>query len=174
VIGTLALRFAQADLLPFDYSAYAAEISHMADDLSGETHTEADAASLKLVSDAAADLSASAARAQEALRAISAGGVEPATKERINRALDGVEQDFLTPNGLVGRPWFKHTIYAPGSYAGYAAEIMPGVTEALAKGDSAVLRQESNAVAAALSRASARLVEISRLAQNSGADLGAH
>ena len=174
VIGTLALRFAQADLLPFDYSAYAAEISHMADDLSGETHTEADAASLKLVSDAAADLSASAARAQETLRAISAGAVEPGTKERINRALDGVEQDFLTPNGLVGRPWFKHTIYAPGSYAGYAAEIMPGVTEALAKGDSAVLRQESNAVAAALSRASARLVEISRLAQNSGADLGAH
>ena len=80
-------------------------------------------------------------------------------------ALPEVEQAFLAPDGLAGRPWFKHMVYAPGSYTGYASEVMPGVTEALDRNDSATLRQEADALSAALLRASARLDEIARLAE---------
>ena len=48
-----------------------------------------------------------------------------------SRALVTFEQLLLAPEGLMGRPWYRHTIYAPGSYAGYAAVVMPGVNEAI-------------------------------------------
>ncbi len=33
--------------------------------------------------------------------------------------------------GLPGRPWFTHQLYAPGEYTGYAAKAIPSVREAI-------------------------------------------
>jgi len=41
------------------------------------------------------------------------------------------ERRLTNPEGLPGRPWFKHEIYAPGQYTGYEAKTIPGVREAL-------------------------------------------
>ena len=49
----------------------------------------------------------------------------------LNTALRATEGDLLSPEGLPNRPWFKHTIYAPGEYTGYAAVVIPGVNEAI-------------------------------------------
>jgi N-acetylated-alpha-linked acidic dipeptidase len=89
-----------------------------------------------------------------------------AKQDQINHKLASVEQALLAPEGLVGRPWYKHTIYAPGSYAGYAAEVLPGVNEALDRDDAAVFQQEGASLAAALLRASTRLDEITKLAES--------
>ena len=35
------------------------------------------------------------------------------------------------PDGLPGRPWFVHLIYAPGFYTGYGVKTLPGVREAI-------------------------------------------
>jgi N-acetylated-alpha-linked acidic dipeptidase len=170
VLGTMALRFDEADILPFDYPAYAREIARGTHELAARGAHQADAdASLKAVSDAAATLSASASRAEQALHAISAEPLDAAKAEELNRDLAGVEQALLAPRGLAGRPWFKHTVFAPGSYAGYAAEVMPGVSEALGRNDVATLRTEAGALAEALTRAAARLDEIARLAQDAEA-----
>ena len=48
-------------------------------------------------------------------------------------------------------------IYAPGEYTGYAAVVIPGVNEALDKGDSERARQQLAALAAALERAAKAL-----------------
>ena len=50
---------------------------------------------------------------------------------------------MLSPAGLPNRPWYKHTIYAPGEYTGYAAVVIPGVNEAIDAKDAAV-RQPSS------------------------------
>ena len=170
VLGTLALRLDEADLLPFDYAAYASEIARAAADLASRTaNQEAQAAILKPVFDASAELSTSATRASQALAAISFQSLDPKKEREINRALAGVEQALLSPDGLAGRPWYKHTIYAPGSYSGYAAEIMPGISEALDCGDLRVLPREANSLAAALRRAALRLDDVARLAQDAAA-----
>ncbi|MGC1673180.1 MAG: transferrin receptor-like dimerization domain-containing protein, partial [Candidatus Acidiferrales bacterium] len=91
---------------------------------------------------------------------------DAAKQNQINHELASVEQALLAPEGLVGRPWYKHTIYAPGSYAGYAAEVLPGVNEALDRDDAVVFQQEGASLAAALLRASARLDEITKLADS--------
>lgn len=116
------------------------------------------------VTDAAAQLAESAARASLALQHGAATALNPAKQNELNRELVSVEQALLAPDGLSGRTWYKHTIYAPGTYAGYAAEVLPGANEALDRQDAATFTHESAALAAALRRASARLDEIARLA----------
>ncbi len=166
ILGILALRLDAADILPFDYSAYAEEIARAVKQVNARIPGNSDAeASLKPVADASAELVNAASRASSALGSLANVKLDSAQEEQLNRGLAAVEQDFLNPEGLAGRPWYKHTIFAPGSYAGYAAEVLPGVAEALDSGDSSTLHQEAQALAAALRRASVRLGEIERMAR---------
>jgi N-acetylated-alpha-linked acidic dipeptidase len=164
IMGTMVLRFDEADILPFDYPVYASEIEHRFTDRF-QSAREADQDILEPALEAAGQLSASALNASDALQAISGEPLDPARTDAINHLLVSVEQALLAPEGLTSRPWFKHLIYAPGSYAGYAAEVLPGITESLERNDSAALRSEASALTAALLRASARLDSVTRLAQ---------
>ncbi|HUO34647.1 MAG TPA: M28 family metallopeptidase [Candidatus Acidoferrum sp.] len=164
ILGIMALRLADADVLPFDYSLYAEEISAASTRLRARVEKEPqDAADLQPVLAASAKFTASAARAQVALASLVTHPVDAQKEAEINRELVEVEQDFLAPDGMLGRPWYRHTIYAPGSYAGYATQLLPGVTEALDRNDPAALSHESADLAAAIDRASARLDAITSL-----------
>jgi len=54
-----------------------------------------------------------------------------ASSQDLNHLLIESERKLTNPDGLPGRPWFKHEIYAPGQYTGYEAKTIPGVREAL-------------------------------------------
>ncbi|HMC30070.1 MAG TPA: transferrin receptor-like dimerization domain-containing protein, partial [Candidatus Angelobacter sp.] len=54
-----------------------------------------------------------------------------ATLMALNERLYKSERLFLSEKGLPGRPWFKHQIYAPGAYTGYAVKTIPAVREAI-------------------------------------------
>jgi len=165
ILGTLALRLDEADVLPFNYPTYALEIEHAATDVYVKVVNQSDQDALETTLDAAARLSAAAHRASEAIRMISDAPLDPAQARRINHALASVDQELLAPNGLGGRSWFKHTIFAPGSYDGYAATLIPGENDALLRNDSATLRREAASLGAALLRAASRLDEIARMAR---------
>jgi N-acetylated-alpha-linked acidic dipeptidase len=51
--------------------------------------------------------------------------------DKLNTLLFQAEKQLLQPNGLPGRPWYKHSIYAPGLYTGYGVKTLPGVREAI-------------------------------------------
>ena len=72
---------------------------------------------------------------------------------RLNLVLRQAERALLIPEGLPNRPWFRHAIYAPGQYTGYAAVVIPGVNEAIDKRDLERTRQQIAVLAAALNRA---------------------
>jgi N-acetylated-alpha-linked acidic dipeptidase len=55
----------------------------------------------------------------------------PRSFEAVNRRLIEAERRLTDPAGLPGRPWFKHLVYAPGIYTGYSAKTLPLVREAL-------------------------------------------
>lgn len=57
--------------------------------------------------------------------------LEAAKRGELDRLLQGLEQALTNDDGLPGRPWFKHLIYAPGIFTGYQAKTMPGVREAI-------------------------------------------
>jgi N-acetylated-alpha-linked acidic dipeptidase len=50
---------------------------------------------------------------------------------RLNGILQGIEQTLSAERGLPGRGWYKHMLYAPGMYTGYAAKTLPAVREAI-------------------------------------------
>ena len=60
---------------------------------------------------------------------------------------------MLDEKGLPKRPWFKHTIYAPGEFTGYAAVVIPGVNEGVDAEDFARTQAQLEALTAALNRA---------------------
>ena len=61
-----------------------------------------------------------------------ASNPKPSTNlNRLNQLLYQAEQKLLSPGGLPRRPWFKHTIYAPGYYTGYGVKTLPGIREAI-------------------------------------------
>src|SRR6185312_1333911 len=76
---------------------------------------------------------------------------------KLNETLIATERALLTPQGLPNRPWFKHAIYAPGKYTGYAAVVIPGVNEAIDAKDATTAQQQLGVVTAALTRAAATL-----------------
>jgi N-acetylated-alpha-linked acidic dipeptidase len=54
-----------------------------------------------------------------------------ARDERMNATLTGLEQALTDSQGLPGRDWYQHMIYAPGLYTGYGVKTLPGIREAI-------------------------------------------
>lgn len=52
-----------------------------------------------------------------------------------NIKLKKFERLFVHHDGLDGRNWFKHIVFAPGRYTGYAGVLLPGITEAIEDGN---------------------------------------
>ena len=152
VLGLEALRMADADVLPYDYVAYAREISA---DLASAKQRAADAGLAALdfaPAQAAAGRFAAAAQRAYALESAPSGDLA-----RLNSALRQTETAFLARAGLPGRPWYRHTIFAPGEHTGYAAVAIPGVNEGIDNQDAPRTAQQLQALARALDRAAAAL-----------------
>jgi N-acetylated-alpha-linked acidic dipeptidase len=61
------------------------------------------------------------------------GGAELASSSlaEVNKLLIESERRLTNSEGLPNRPWFKHQLYAPGFYTGYAVKTVPAVREAI-------------------------------------------
>lgn len=70
----------------------------------------------------------------------------------INTRLLQAERALTAPEGLAGRPWYKHLLYAPGFYTGYGVKTVPGVREAIEQGQWRDAEREILRAAAALER----------------------
>ena len=70
----------------------------------------------------------------------------------INKRLVQAERALTAPEGLNGRPWYRHLLYAPGFYTGYGVKTVPGVREAIEQGQWREAQREILRVAAALER----------------------
>ncbi len=151
VFGLEVLHMADTDVLPYDYQTYGKEIENYlktAQKAAGEKHLSLDFAA----AEKAAGRFSAAATAVHARQTAASGDLTA-----LNTALRGAEADLLNAKGLPGRPWFKHTIYAPGEYTGYAAVVIPGVTEAVEAGDASRAQGQLAVLADALDRAAATL-----------------
>jgi N-acetylated-alpha-linked acidic dipeptidase len=74
---------------------------------------------------------------------------------QLNGLLRTADQELLLPEGLPKRPWFKHSLYAPGLYTGYGVKTMPGAREAIDGHDWARANTELVRIAGALDKEAA-------------------
>jgi N-acetylated-alpha-linked acidic dipeptidase len=70
-------------------------------------------------------------RAVEQANAAGGAAMTSRSLTEVNELLVQSERKLTTPEGLPNRPWFKHQLYAPGFYTGYAAKTMPAIREAV-------------------------------------------
>lgn len=131
--GTMALRLANATLLPFDVGTYATALGGFVARLDEIPERAARLDVQPLV--AAVTALGDAGRALDAriATALATGRVDAAAAAAVNDALRAFERTWLDDAGIPGRPWFKHLLFAP-RYT-YAAMTLPGITEAAEAGD---------------------------------------
>ena len=152
VFGLETLRMADTDVLPYDYVAYAREITSYIDAAKHRAGDEGlSTMNFAAAQAAAARFSAAAAK----VHALQAAPSENAVQ--LNQALRKAETDLLSPEGLPNRSWYRHTIYAPGEYTGYSAVVIPGVNEAIDAKDTARISRQLNVLTQALDRATQTL-----------------
>ncbi len=149
VFGLSIIRMADADILPYDYEEYAQEIVSYIDSAKKKAESAFAGQTVNFDEASHAAHHFDQAAAKILVRQQSA----PSDAVKLNRALRDAERAFLVPEGLPNRPWFRHAIYAPGQYTGYAAVVIPGINEAIDKHDLARTRQQITSLAAALNRA---------------------
>ncbi len=72
-------------------------------------------------------------RAQDYKKAYqdAASELQDQNAQRLNEILMFSERALTRKEGLPGRPWFRHQIYAPGIYTGYEPKPLPSISEAI-------------------------------------------
>jgi N-acetylated-alpha-linked acidic dipeptidase len=161
--GVLALRLANSDLLPFDFASYASNIRQFVNELGKSKNLGGQQPSvvqpgearpsppldLKPVLDDIDDFEAAGQRLDDsATRALASGAIDPKLAAIINHGTMQVERNWLNPDGIPGRPWFKHILY--GARFTYAHLELPGLTEAVEKQDWPTARQQAEILRQAL------------------------
>ena len=161
--GIVVTRFADAQVLPLHYSRYGQTIEDALVDLQRKVDDYNDDqtdANKKLRLDTKKAL-ASARRIREAGTRLEQTSSTSA-RSKVNDALVGAEADFLAPDGLKGRPWYRHLIYAPGYDTGYEAVIFPEPAQAVKEKNQADLDLGMRRLEAALDKAAGTLEAIAR------------
>ena len=159
VTGRATLRLANAQRLPFEFTGFADNIALYVSELEELAVTMRDdtAKNNELIDSGAyaaaldpdksfgapvrhepvphfgfAPLKNALERLQTAAIAFdTAAETSTVTSEEINNLLYTSERLLTRDEGLEGRTWYKHHIYAPGFYTGYGVKTIPGVREAI-------------------------------------------
>jgi N-acetylated-alpha-linked acidic dipeptidase len=162
--GSLVVRLADADVLPFQFTNLADTVQVYVDELQAllrdqqadvrERNRQIEEGVFAAIADARRPLTApvvervppsinfaplenaaegltqAAERYRKALAA-SRSRLTPDLVRALNGRLIQSERQLTDTPGLPRRPWYRHLLYAPGFYTGYAVKTIPGVREAI-------------------------------------------
>jgi N-acetylated-alpha-linked acidic dipeptidase len=157
--GTMAIRLADADGLSFDYTDYATQIREYFDEsirLARHRHLDS-VIDEKSINDAVKNFSEEAMRLEKERQKLvtdaDKSSSSAAKLRRLNDALMGAERAFIDDRGLRGRPWYKHEIYAPGIFTGYASQPLTDFRQAIDDRNLTAEKEGLDRVVAAINRA---------------------
>ncbi|MEK6478774.1 M28 family metallopeptidase [Catalinimonas sp. 4WD22] len=161
IAGRTSLRLANAEILPFNFThfyntveSYAKEVMKLADDMREETAKENKLAEEGVYTAAADPKKPFVApgpketvphfnfaplmneleqleKLSMQLKDIHPDDVDDGELKQLNELLYSSERKLTREEGLPGRDWFRHQIYAPGFYTGYGVKTLPQVREAI-------------------------------------------
>ncbi len=159
VMATAVMRLSDAPLLPFEFTRLAATVNRYIDEI--QKLPAQQKPDLTAVREAVEHLAQTAKTfdADYAAAAAKFGSAGAAKLDPINRILFESERDLTLDPGLPGRPWFRHRIYAPGMYTGYAVKTLPGIREAVEAGNTEQAKEQAGQVIEVLKKLDARLAE---------------
>jgi N-acetylated-alpha-linked acidic dipeptidase len=156
------MRLANADVLPFDYTDYANQLQQFFNEAMKFAKEYKLDSSLdeKAMNNAIEEFGKAAERAERIQQRASSQTGDKAKLANINDTLIAVEREFTDERGLRGRSWYKHQIYAPGIYTGYAAQPLTDFRQSIDDRNSTNTRESLQRIVEAIKRATERLREI--------------
>ena len=186
--GVTALRLANADFLPFDFASYASNIRQFVNELAtknksvilsggeagakdptrdcatcGASGTASKPLDLIDVQKAIDAFETAGKKLNESLNSrLAAGPIDPKLLATLNHGMMQVERNWLNPDGMPGRPWFKHILY--GARFTYAHLELPGLTEAVEARDWPTADQQAEILQHALEKNTKLLQELNKSA----------
>jgi N-acetylated-alpha-linked acidic dipeptidase len=160
--GIVAMRLANADALPIDPSPYAERLRQFASELRrrpvfATSRADPDLMRVLREVDTAIEALASAADGFNLRREAALQKNDEQALAVINRQALGFERAFLSTDGIPGRPWYRHLVYAPKFT--YAPELLPGVSEAVDAQAWSRATEQARALSGAVRRAATVLRE---------------
>jgi N-acetylated-alpha-linked acidic dipeptidase len=167
IAAGMLLRFANADILPYDYVEFARTMQRYLPAIDKSITGKRWSASTAAVRDAIAAMETEAVAYTAARdRVLAAGAPSHDRRGAVNSALLGVERALVRPEGLRTRPWYRNLIYVADVDNGYANMAFPSVNEAIRANDERLTSEELadlarrfGAATSALARARAVLEE---------------
>jgi N-acetylated-alpha-linked acidic dipeptidase len=149
--GLVALRLANADVLPFDFGFNAAALDNFLRELERQNNFKR-RLSLKRLHARIAEFEKAGDLLRDAIAhdLLSGTTVAPEKMQRLNEQLLQVESNWLDPAGIPGRPWFQHLLYS--SRYTYAHLEFPGLTEAVEKQDWKLAEEQAGLLEKALKK----------------------
>ncbi len=153
--GTLALRLADAPVLPFRFTdtadtlgRYVSELEKLA---ASKPEAKVDLSPVRAAVDALKRAGLEYERVFGSVPRVAESALLGKKELReLNRQLIGAERKLGNGDGLPRRTWFKHQIYAPGFYTGYGVKTMPQIREGLEEGRFTEAQGGTRTVAAAV------------------------
>ncbi|HET9994560.1 MAG TPA: M28 family metallopeptidase [Candidatus Acidoferrum sp.] len=131
--GLVALRLANADVLPYDYGFNGAALEQFLRELEQNNKLKSQLDLKRLHARIAEFQNAGNNLRVAAAKELGSGDTSPEKIKQLNTVLFQLESNWLDPAGIPGRPWFQHLLYS--SRYTYAHLEFPGLTEAVEKGD---------------------------------------
>ncbi len=160
--GLVALRLANADILPFDFGFNAAALEKFLHELEEDNRGDLRHLSLKRLHARINEFEKAGSLIRDTTAGdLLSGSASPEKIQRLNQRLLQVESNWLDPAGIPGRPWFQHLLYS--SRYTYAHLEFPGLTEAVEKQDWKLTGQQ----AALLEKALKKNTDLLRSARSS-------
>ena len=156
----LIIDLACRPVLPLDYESYARELRTYVSDWATKHDPEKRKAGELLARIAKMEKAASEIRPY-LFDLEKAGSIGQDDLKQINRLLISLERDFTDPQGIPRRPWYKHLVF--GARYTYAVLLLPALTEASEAGDEPAVGVAIENLENAVSAATAKLEQISRL-----------
>ena len=184
-VGSLVIRLADEDVLPFQFTSLAETVQTYVGELQAQLRqqqsetrelnkqieegvftsiadprrafrapvvdTVPPSINFAPLENAASALTQAAERYKKTLDA-SRSRLTPDAIRSLNKSVIQSERQLTHEAGLPRRSWYRHLLYAPGFYTGYAVKTMPGVREAMEQKDFAEAEREIVRVAEALNR----------------------
>lgn len=165
--GLLALRFVNADLLPYDVERYAVDTRTHVETLmevAERRGVEVDLSAL-VAATAALDEAAAALEAARAAR-VAAGPIPAVDAARINAAFIALEKAWLDERGLQDRPWSRSLYVSPDPFSGYASWMLPGIRYEIETDDPAEVPAWETRYVDAIQRLAERMVALTDLIES--------
>jgi N-acetylated-alpha-linked acidic dipeptidase len=170
--GVLALRMANADILPYDVARYGTDTrlhAQRLEELASDRGLDVRLDALKAAASSVAEAGSTFVRTRDAR--LRAGNVDAATADAVNAELIALEKALLRPEGLQGRPWSRSLYASPDPFSGYASWMLPGLRYEIETDDSAGAREWSDIYVHAMGELEARIRALTARLETAGRSL---